>query len=401
MNYLSVCCIAKNEHPFIKEWINHHLLVGAEKIIIFDNDSSPSLKNSVQEYIDHGIVDFFEITGKEQQMAAYDRCLREYEKKSKWIAFIDVDEFIVPKQSEDVRLILTDYEDFGGLGVHWVEFGSSGYLTRPPQMQLQSYVQRFPLDYPKNMHIKSIVQPGRVKGSCDPHRFIYNEPWFCVDENCFPLAESQGPFTAKSIQLNHYYYRSHEDYCKKIERGRADRSDEAGKRKHDAFFQQLDKATVHDDFAQKFANKSEQFLDDFEFVKRLIKDRNDEKSQTKAYYDMVLKNIYLGKTDLAKHLVKKICINEHKKEIIDYINFEICKKNKNDKEALKYLHRLFQRQTDYSSCIDYAEFKISMKQTDDAKNMIKYIQSKFHDILKNDKDKSEYIKNLAAETGTP
>lgn len=80
MNYLSVCCIAKNEHPFIKEWINHHLLVGAERIIIFDNDSSPGLKDSIREYVDHGIVDIIKIKGKEQQMAAYDQCLRDYEK---------------------------------------------------------------------------------------------------------------------------------------------------------------------------------------------------------------------------------------------------------------------------------------------------------------------------------
>ena len=400
MNYLSVCCIAKNEHPFIKEWINHHLLVGAERIIIFDNDSSPGLKDSIREYVDHGIVDIIKIKGKEQQMAAYDQCLRDYEKKSKWIAFIDVDEFLIPKKSEDVRLILTDYEDFGGLGVHWVEFGSSGYLTRPQQKQLQSYVQRFPLDYPKNMHIKSIVQPGRVKASCDPHRFIYNEPWFCVDENCFPLAESQGPFSAKSIQLNHYYYKSHEDYCKKIERGRADRSDEAGKRKHDAFFQQLDKATVHDDFAQKFAMKSELLLNDFESVKNFSQEREKENKDTKTYYDMVLKNISLGKIETAKYLIKKICICENKKEIIDYVNFEIQKANKDNDKALEYLHRIFQRQTDYSSCIDYAELKISMNHIDDAKSMIKYIRSKFHEILKNDKNKSEYVKNLAARTGT-
>jgi len=397
MNYLSVCCIAKDEHPFIKEWIHHHLLVGAEKIIIFDNESSPSLRISLREYIEHGFVDLIEIQGQEQQMAAYDQCLRDYEKKSKWIAFIDVDEFLIPKKSEDVRLILTDYEDFGGLGVHWVEFGSSGHLTRPRRKQLSSYTQRFPLDYPKNMHIKSIVQPGRVKSSCDPHRFIYNEPWFCVDENCFPLAESRGPFTAKHIQLNHYYYRSHEDYCKKIERGRADRSDEAGRRRSDAFFWQLDKATTHDDFAQKFEKKSELLLDDFESLKIFVQNREDEKKDTKTYYNLVLKNISLGKIDTAKHLIKKICICESKKEIIDYINFEIYK-SKNDKyNALKYLYRVFQRQTDYNSCIDYAELKISMKHIDDAKSMISYIRSRFHEVLKADKKKSEYIKKIAEE----
>ena len=394
MNYLSVCCIAKDEHPFIREWINHHLLVGAEKIIIFDNDSNPGLKNSLREYVEHGFVDLYEISGKEQQMIAYDCCLREYEGKSKWIAFIDVDEFLIPKKYSDVRMILTDYEDFGGLGVHWVEFGSSGHMTRPQGMQMQNYVHRFPLDHPKNMHIKSIVQPGRVKSACDPHRFIYREPWFCVDENNFPLAESQGPFTAGDIQLNHYYYRSQEDYCRKLDRGRADRADEDGRRRHEAFFPQLNKATILDACADKFVQEGEAILNDFELLKSAITSRSNEKNALKLYYDRIFKNISLGKTEAARYLLKKVTIHEKKSDIIDYIEFKIHKKENDLSSSTKCLDRILQRHTDYDSCIEYAKIHVQTKKFNEANSMTRYIKWRFRDILNSNTKISQQISSL-------
>ncbi|MBU4569900.1 MAG: glycosyltransferase family 92 protein [Desulfomicrobium sp.] len=397
MNYLSVCCIAKDEHPFIREWINHHLLVGAEKIIIFDNGSSPGLRDSVREYVEHGFVDLFEIQGKEQQIIAYDCCLREYEGKTKWIAFIDVDEFLIPKKYTDVRMILTDYEDFGGLGVHWVEFGSSGHLTRPEGMQLKSYVHRFPLDHPKNMHIKSIVQPGRVKSACDPHQFIYNEPWFCVDENNFPLAESQGPFTARDIQLNHYYYRSQEDYCRKLDRGRADRADEDGKRRHEAFFPQLTRATILDTCADKFAREGEAILSNFELLKSTITSRSSDKKSLQIYYDKIFKNLSLGKTEIARYWLKKVAIHEKKSDIVDYVNFKICKKENDLNNSIKCLHKILQRHTDYDSCIEYTKIQVHKKKLDEAKSMLSYIKWRFRDILKSDTNMSQQISRLDQE----
>jgi hypothetical protein len=384
MNYLSVCCIAKDEHPFIKEWIHHHLLVGAEKIIIFDNESSPSLRISLREYVQHGLVDLYEIPGKEQQMAAYDCCLKEYEGKSKWIAFIDVDEFLIPKKHNDVRMILSDYEDYGGLGVHWVEFGSSGHLTRPLGGQMRNYVHRFPLEHPKNMHIKSIVQPGRIKSACDPHKFIYHEPWFCVDENRFPLAESQGPFTARDIQLNHYYYRSQEDYCQKLDRGRADRADEEGRRRHEAFFPQLTRAATLDTWAVKHADDIDTLCPSFESLKKFMDSRQDGADAKKVLFSKILKYLAAGKTQSARILVKKLIVSQESRDVVDYLLHKIAQKTGNHAEALSALSRILQRNTEYSVCLEYAATLLEMKEYEACGRMLGFVRWKFAAALKTD-----------------
>lgn len=397
MNYLSICCIAKDEHPFIREWINHHLLVGAEKIIIFDNNSTPALRNSLREYVVHGFVDLFEISGKEQQMIAYDICLRDYEGKSKWIAFIDVDEFLIPKKHNDLRMILADYEDFGGLGVHWVEFGSSGHLTRPRGMQLRNYVYRFPLGCPKNTHIKSIVQPAKVKKACDPHRFIYRGPWFCVDENKLPLAESQGPFTARDIQLNHYYYRSQEDYCRKLDRGRADRADEAGRRRHEAFFPQLTQATILDTSAVKHADDMDALCPSFESLKKTLNSRRGDADANGKIFSNILKYIASGKTSSAKILLKKLCVNHESTDVVEYLRYRISRKAGDHGKALSALSRILQRRADYSVYVEYAATLLELREHESCGRMLDFVQWKFAAALSKDAKCQKRIRDLARQ----
>ncbi len=38
-DFLSVVCIAKDEARYIKEWVDFHLLIGIDRIYVYDNDS--------------------------------------------------------------------------------------------------------------------------------------------------------------------------------------------------------------------------------------------------------------------------------------------------------------------------------------------------------------------------
>lgn len=40
MKYCALCCIAKDEDLFLKEWIAYHALIGVEHFYIYDNVSS-------------------------------------------------------------------------------------------------------------------------------------------------------------------------------------------------------------------------------------------------------------------------------------------------------------------------------------------------------------------------
>ncbi|EMG36770.1 hypothetical protein PCS_02466 [Desulfocurvibacter africanus PCS] len=219
MHYLALCAIAKDEDRYLLEWIHYHILVGVERFIIYDNDSATPIAQTLAEYVKAGIVEVIPVSGKDRQIPAYAHCLREHGPRFRWIGFLDLDEFLVPKDTRDARILLSDYEDHGGLAVHWVMFGSSGHVTSPPGLQIENYTLRFATN---DFHVKSIVQPAHVREAVNAHIFNYKSGSYCVNEDHLPVGSSISYPTAKRVQINHYWYRSQQDFAAKLQRGRAD-----------------------------------------------------------------------------------------------------------------------------------------------------------------------------------
>ncbi|ELV04510.1 glycosyltransferase family 92 protein [Brachyspira hampsonii] len=55
-DYISILATVKNEAPYIKEWIEYHRIIGAERFYIYDNESTDNLKEVLEPYIKEGIV---------------------------------------------------------------------------------------------------------------------------------------------------------------------------------------------------------------------------------------------------------------------------------------------------------------------------------------------------------
>ncbi len=104
--YLSVCAIAKNEGPYFREWIEWHRALGVEKFFIYDNGSDDNTREVLDEYIKSGVVDYTYFPGYRRQIAAYDDCMERHRFASRWIAFIDLDEFIVPVGDKSIPAFL-------------------------------------------------------------------------------------------------------------------------------------------------------------------------------------------------------------------------------------------------------------------------------------------------------
>ena len=68
---LAIVAILKNEAPYIKEWIDYHLLAGVDHFYLYDNESEDNLKEILQPYIDINIVDYEFFPGKCAQMLVY------------------------------------------------------------------------------------------------------------------------------------------------------------------------------------------------------------------------------------------------------------------------------------------------------------------------------------------
>ena len=254
MHYLAVCVIVKDEDLYLREWVAYHALLGVEHFYIYDNDSARNQARCLEGF-EADRFTFIPWPGQEMQMPAYNHCLEHFGADCRWIAFIDVDEFICPLQDDSIPALLAEYEDYAGLAVPWLIFGSSGHLRRPAGLTVENFQQILPeeLDWRCNV-IKCIMDPARTAEAVDPHRFLPELGEYVVteDHNPIPRCASRMIRYADKVRLNHYFYRSQEEFEAKLARGRADRADEAARYAYETFHTQARDAVVPDNAIGRF-----------------------------------------------------------------------------------------------------------------------------------------------------
>ncbi|MCD7878371.1 MAG: glycosyltransferase family 92 protein [Candidatus Gastranaerophilales bacterium] len=139
--YLSIAAIMKNEGSYLKEWIEYHRLVGVERFYLYDNESSDNTKEILKPYIEEGIVIYRYVEGSCMQFPAYLDAIYKYKNQTRWLAVIDLDEYIVPVEKDSVKEFLKDYEKYPAVGVNWVMFDSNGHVKKPETGVLESYTR--------------------------------------------------------------------------------------------------------------------------------------------------------------------------------------------------------------------------------------------------------------------
>lgn len=221
-HYLSVCAIAKNEGPYFKEWIEWHLDHGVEKFYIYDNESTDDTKDILLPYIQSGVVEYKYWPGYRRQLAAYDDCLEHFRFASRWIAFIDLDEFIVPVKDASIPEFLKRFESFAAVEVNWLVYGSGGRKTKSPGTMMERFRFHSRPDHYLNRHVKSIVDPRRVFTMIGCHEAA-KISGFVADSHGQPVKKNFREREPQQdiIRINHYAVRSYEEFLEKQARGRA------------------------------------------------------------------------------------------------------------------------------------------------------------------------------------
>lgn len=226
---LAIGAIFRDEAPYLKEWIEFHKLVGVEHFYLFNNASTDDYQSVLQPYIDRGEVELLQWLAVanswdnwiyEVQPKAYEACIRLATGKTKWLAIIDVDEFLTPISTNRVPDILKEYEVFGGVSFNWKIFGHSGLFELPPgKLMIESLVMTAPYDRPTHLGVKSIVRPERVESSHHPHYVHYKEGFYHVNSNKEACINDQGVTNGvyyDKLIINHYWSRTGSYLYKKL-----------------------------------------------------------------------------------------------------------------------------------------------------------------------------------------
>ena len=223
--------IARDESPYVEEWLEYHHGLGVDKFYIYDNNITQKEKEIFEEvlipWIDHGIVELINFPGNLAQMPAYNDAILNHRFDCRYMGFLDADEFIYIKNGKTLPKLLKDHfamsDWIAGLGINWRMFGTSGHQKYSPEPVIERFIQRAKDNYNANIHIKSIVNPRRVLSFMNPHSATYFPTSACYDDSGDLIPSFSRIASDKdSIQINHYFTKSVEEYLNKAHRGRAD-----------------------------------------------------------------------------------------------------------------------------------------------------------------------------------
>ena len=128
--YLTVAACCKDEGNFIQEWVEYYLLQGVEHFYLYNNNGTDNSEEILKPYIDKGIISWVNWPGQKQQVRIYEDIIKKHKTESRWMAVVDLDEFIVPLNSDTLAKKLKKYEKYNQIIINWTLYGSSGHKRR-------------------------------------------------------------------------------------------------------------------------------------------------------------------------------------------------------------------------------------------------------------------------------
>lgn len=180
---------------------------------------------------------------------AYNDCIARCSGIAEWIAFFDVDEFLVVKDAPDVNSWLNRYSRFDAVAVNWRYFGDSSLTSVGDD---KSMVRRFTQASAKlDDHVKTIVNLQRP--NCKMHicchcteKSLLAPSTVAVDGMTWCIGPKvQPPNNAVNIAyLAHFRCKTFQEYLKKSKRNNTGIMRDACIK--DDMFEQFNKNDVED-----------------------------------------------------------------------------------------------------------------------------------------------------------
>ncbi len=210
---LSICAVVKNEDKFLKEWIEYHRLVGVDHFYIYDIGNYERTSSTLRSYIRQNIVSLIPwpygsreydstqpfLWALSTQVPAYENAAKyKAVRETKWMVFLDVEEFLVPPHVNNLADILERYDAYPGVVLPSNYFDASKIdcvprrnlviqsieLTSAPKVDIERCVK------------KVIFKPDQTEG------FLWPPYQCCFTDNKEPVELSRN-----ELRINHYVNR--------------------------------------------------------------------------------------------------------------------------------------------------------------------------------------------------
>lgn len=233
---IAIVSVMKDEERYVAEWVSFHRSVGVRHFFVYDDGSTDRTVAILCDLLPpdeltifpwrFAMVDVSNRLQVNRQTLAFGHAILNFGDAFRWMAFIDVDEFILPKTGTTIEEALGGAKGFPNVSLPWHMFGTNGHKTRPEGPVTRNYTMRAadPMSRLENvMNFKCIVDPCAVS-EVSVHHFHTKEHGDRTSNDAgqvVPLGKRKSPdfYSARYLQLNHYYTRSEEEFSRKIKRG--------------------------------------------------------------------------------------------------------------------------------------------------------------------------------------
>lgn len=213
-----VAIAAETERPYLDEWVEWHLSLGFDKILLYCNNWKGDLYK-------HDFVETLRWDGEAMQVKAYNDALLRVQED--WAFMLDLDEYLDLRGSV-LRKMLWDRDHFTGIAFNWVLFGSNG-LHFNGDYSIKKRFTRCQEKFNNHIKIALNLRALRHAGILDKVKMVCPH---CanIPVGDFRGEKVEGPFNKLDAKVNdtsfplvrHYFCLTPEEFKERRKFGRAD-----------------------------------------------------------------------------------------------------------------------------------------------------------------------------------
>lgn len=211
---VAICAILKDEHQYLKEWIEHHLSLGVDCIYLYEDINSKSHSDIVNKYENvylSLIKDFVDLPiGGEKQLGVYNQFIIKYRCYIDYAFFIDIDEFVIFENGYTIESLIKICDEKGPVLLPWKHYGANGFIDNPKTNLMSTYVKESHIEFPKTINECKLLSKTFTALTIGRLRHIH----YCT--NSKPIVPYDSENIYQICWINHYITKSWEEWCNRL-----------------------------------------------------------------------------------------------------------------------------------------------------------------------------------------
>lgn len=217
-NHSTILFTNARDEPNIAEWIAHHLLLGFDKVVVFDHLSVVPISSSINTNFD-GKLEIIRVNGSGNiKLQLMQKALDIANNKNySWMLYLDADEFINLNKRCTLKHFLDVFKEADAIGINWLMFGTSGFKEQPKGLITENFIRS---EIRLDKHVKTFVRPSAAIRAENPHYYIIiNKSRFYsangTQMKLSPFNYQPLPFMNSPMYIAHYYTQSEDEHLRR------------------------------------------------------------------------------------------------------------------------------------------------------------------------------------------